>query len=339
MILAISLVLAGSRSQVSDLLDASVAMPAPELTKELSIKGRFLADAFELADEFKADTLVRRKTPLSSLDMLISRGSEAIPYLISQLSSQEATKVKIGETPDVVSVAYEFFDPKIRQPDTEAWGVVTNEFIMKAPQYKHTITRGDVAFFALGQITNRWYGILGGNPILTLFCSASDHPSIQKTADEEWGKLTSDALKSSIKNDVLHPDSYARQVFGFTRFRTYWPSEAADLAMDCLRTSYGRRPKEEPSADPLSFILELQTVPSRVMDEEVQRILARDKLSNGYLDEFELTKYEMILYLRQRPDYLPIALNYATEQVKAKKDRYGLFKRFLENYGKRKVIN
>lgn len=339
MILAISLVLAASRSQASELLDAAVALPAEVLTKQLSTKGQFIADGYEFADEFRSDTLVRRKTPSTPLEMLISRGSDAIPYLISQLSSQEATKVKIGENPDIACVAYEFFDPRIRQPDTEAWGVVTNEFIMKAPQYKHTVTRGDVAFFALGQITNRWYGILGGNPVLTLFCSASDHPSIQKTADEEWGKMTNDGLKTSIKNDVLHHDSYARQVFGFTRFRTFWPSEAAELAMDCLRNSYGRRPKGEPSAEPKSFILELQTVPSRAMDEEAQRILMRDKLTNGYLDEYELTKYEMILYLRQRPDFFPVALNYATEQVKTKKDRYGLFKRFIENYGKRKIIN
>lgn len=339
MTLAISLLLSARFSQVSDLLDASVALPADVLTKQLSTKGRFIADGYEFADEFRSDTLVRRMTPVTPLENLISRGSDAIPYLISQLSNQEPTKVKIGENPDNACVAYEFFDPKLRQPDTEAWGVVTNEFIMKAPQYKHTITRGDVAFFALGQITNRWYGILGGNPVLTLFCSASDHPSIQKTAEEEWGKITNENLKISLKNDVIHPDSYSRQVFGFTRFRTFWPSEAADLAIDCLRNSYGRRPKGEPTAEPLSFILELQTVPSRALDEEAQRILMRDKLTNGFLDEYDLTKYEMILYLRQRPDFFPVALNYATEQVKTKKDRYGLFKRFIENYGKRKIIN
>ena len=336
MTLALSLLLSARFNQVSDLLDAAVAQPAEVLSKQLSTKGRFLADGYEFQDEFKSDTLVRRKTPSSSLEQLISRGSDAIPYLISQLSSTEPTKLKFGDNPDNASVAYEFFDPKIRQPDTEAWGVVTNDFIMKAPQYKHTITRGDVAFFALGQITNRWYGILGGNPVLTLYCSASDHPKIQSQAAEEWGKITNEDLKVSIKNDVLHPDSYARQVFGFQRFRTYWPGEAAELAMDCLRNSYGRRPKGEPSAEPLSFILELQTVANRDFDEEAQRILMRDKLSNGYLDEYDLTKYEFVLYLRQRPDFFPVAMNYATEQVKTKKDRYGLFKRFIENYGKRK---
>jgi hypothetical protein len=338
MTIALSLLLAAHRSQVSDLLDAAVAQPAEVITKQISTKGRFLADRYDFADEFKLDTLIKRKTPMSAMDSLIARGSEAIPYLTSQLSNQDPTKLKIGDNPDIASVGYEFYDPKLRQPDTEAWGVVTNDFIMKAPQYKHTITRGDLAFFALGQITNRWYGILGGNIVLNLYCSASDHLSIQKSAIDEWAKVTNEDLKQSIKNDVLHPDSYARQVFGFTRFRTYWPSEAPELAMDCLRNSYGRRPKNEPSAEPLSFILELQTVQSRTFDEEA-RILMRSDLDNGYLSDFDLTKYEVILYLRQRPDYLPIAINYATEQVKTKKDKYGLFKRFLENYGKRKIIN
>ena len=270
--------------------------------------------------------------------MLVSRGSDAIPYLLTQLGSQEPTKLKLGETEGVVSVAYEFYDPKTRQADTEAWSVVTNDFVMKAPQYKHTITRGDVAFFALGQITNRWYGILGGNPLLNLFCSASDHMAVQKSAVDEWAKVTSGDLKASLRNDVLKPDSYARQVFGFTRFRTFWPGEAAELAVDYLRTSYGKRPKGEPSAEPLSFILELQTVACPDLDEECQRILMRTDKVNGYLDEYDLTKYEVILYLRSRPNYLPICVNYAQDMVRKKTDKFGYFKRFLENYGKRKII-
>ena len=337
--LALSLLLAAHRSQVAHLLDGCVAQPAEVIAKQISTKGTFLADGYQFADDFKLDTLVKRKTPMSAMDSLISRGSEAISYLTTQLASQEPTKLKVGDNPDIASVAYEYYDPKLRQPDTEAWGVVTNDFIMKAPQYKHTVSRGDLAFFALGQITNRWYGILGGNIVLHLFCSASDHPGVQKSAIDEWAKVTNEDLKQSIKNDVLHPDSYARQVFGFTRFRTYWPNEAPELAMDCLRNSYGRKPKNEPSAEPLSFILELQTVGSRNFDEEGQRILMRSDLENGYLSDYDLTKYEIILYLRQRPDFLPIAINYATEQVKAKKDKYGLFQRFLENYGKRKIIH
>ncbi len=338
MILALSLLLSARLSQVSDLLDAAVATPAPELAKEMSAKGRFVADGYEFADEFQADTLVRRKTVSTSIDMLISRGYDAIPYLVSQLSSKEESRLKIGETPDVISVAYEAYDPKFRQPDTEAWAVVTNEFLLKAPQFKHTITRGDVAFFALGQITNRWYGILGGNPSLMLLCSASDHPAVQKSATDDWNSVRSEDLKLSLRNDVIKPDSEARQVFGFERFRTFFPSEAAELAMDCLRTSYGRRPRGEPSASPRSIILELQTVANPALDQECQRILLRTDKQNGYLEEYDTTKYEVLLYLRSRPDFLPICINYAQEMIKKKSDKYGLYKRFIENYGKRKII-
>lgn len=338
MTLAFSLLLAVSRSQASDLLDAAVAQPANVIAAQLSTKGRFLADAYDFADDFKADTLARRKSSMSSLDMLISRGADAVPYLISQLSNKEETKLKIGETADVVSVAYEFYDPMVRQPDTEAWAVVTNEMIMKATQYKHTVTRGDIAFFALGQITNRWYGILGGTPNLTLFCSASDHPAIQKSAAEDWEKLSSEDLKASLRKDVLRPDSYARQVFGFARYRTYFPGDAAELAIDCFRTSYGHWAKGEPTAEPRSFLLELQPIACGPLDEELQRILMRTDKENGFLNEYDLTKYEILLYLRSRPGYLPICINYATEMVKKKTDRYGYYKRFLENYGKRKTI-
>lgn len=339
MVVALSLVLTlASRSQVSELLDAAVAQPGSELAKQISTKGQFLADGYEFADDFRSDTLVRRKTSSSSLDMLISRGADAIPYLISQLKSKEPSNLKIGETQDVVSVGYEFYDPVVRQPDTEAWAVVTNDFIMKAPQYKHVVTRGDVAFFALGQITNRWYGILGGNPALSLFCSASDHPAIQKSAKDDWEKLGSEDLKALLRKDVLRPDSYARQVFGFARYRTYFPGDAAELAIDCLRTSYGKWAKGEPSASPRSLILELQPIACPALDEECQRILMRTDKENGYLIEFDMTKYEVLLYLRSRPGYMPICVNYAQEMVRKKTDRYGYLKRFLENYTKKKVI-
>lgn len=337
MTMAFSLLLALIPSQASELLDAAVTQPGAELSKQISTKGRFLADGYEFADDFRSDTLARRKSSMTALDMLISRGADAVPYLISQLSSTEPTNLKIGETPDVVSVGYQFYDPKVRQPDTEAWAVVTNEFLMKAPQYKHTITRGDVAFFALGQITNRWYGILGGNPALNLFCSASDYIDVQKSAKGDWEKVGSEDLKALLRKDVLRPDSYARQVFGFTRYRTYFPGDAAELAIDCFRTSYGKWPKGEPSAEPRSFVLELQPIACPALDEECQRILMRTDKENGYLDEYELTKYEIILYLRSRPGYMSICMKYAQEMVKKKTDKFGYFKRFLENYGKIKA--
>jgi hypothetical protein len=327
------------QSQPSELLDAAVAMPAEVIAKQLSTKGAFVANGFEFADERLSDTLIRRKTSMTPLDVLIARGADSIPYLISQLPSQEPSALKIGDDPNTVSAAYEFYDPKVRLPDTDYWSVVTNDFLLKAPPYKHTITRGDIAFFALGQITNRWYGILGGASGLTLLCSSSEHSVLQKAAKDDWTKCGSDDLKTSLRYDVLHADSYARLTYGFVRFRTYFPTEAAELAIDCLRTTYGKTPKNEPDAGQNSFIKEFQTVPSPALDEECQRILMRTDKANGFLNEYELTKYEIILYLRSRPNYLPICLNFAQDQVKTKKDKYGYFKRFLENYGKRKVIS
>ena len=336
MTLAISLFLASLPKQASELLDAALAHPASVIAAQISTKGRFLADGYEFADEFRLDTLVRRRSPMGPLEVLISRGSESIPYLLTQLASKEPTAFKIGETPDVVSVAYEYYEPKVRAANMEVWTGVSNDTIMKAPQYKHTISRGDLAFFALGQITNRPYGVLGGNPLLNLYCSASDHPSVQKSAIADWGNAKSEDLKVLLRNDVLHPDSYSLLTFGFCRFRTYYPSEAAELAVDCLRTAYGKWPKGEPNPSPRSFIIELQTVPSRDLDQDCQRILMKTDKENRYLDEYDLTKYEVLLYLRNRQDYMPICLNFATDMVKKKTDKYGYFKRFLENYGKKK---
>lgn len=312
----------------SDLLDQAIAQPAEVIRTQITTKGGFLADGYEFVDQFKTDQMGKRKSNLGPLETLISQGASVVPYLISQLTRTEPTKLTIDAIP------YEFYDPKVRQIDTEAWDVVTAEHVSKNPIAKHTVTRGDLAFFALGQILNRWYGILHeGKP--TLYCSASDHPEIQKQATEDWGKINNDQLKNSLAEDVKHPDSYGRMVFGFSRLRNASPEEAVDAATAAFRLSYGKFPVGKPDPFPRTLFTEFQPVGHYKLDQICQQILDKTDKENGFLDEYDTTRYQVILYLRTRDRYMPLCLKVANEAVKKKQDKYGYFAQFLRRYGQK----
>lgn len=334
MSVAIALAMTLLRDQSSDLLDQVVAQPADVIRTQISTKGRYLADAYEFVDEFKTDTLGRRKSNLSPLDLLIARGAEAVPYLVSQLSDSTPTKLVLKGDASTKFVPYEAYDPLVRQPETDYWNVVTQQDVEKAGDSVHIVTRGDLAFFALGQIVNRWYGILFPGK-LTLYCSASDHPAMVKQATADWGKLTIPELRSLLRTDIKKPDSYARMTYGFQRFRSYFPGEASDLAVEALHNTFGRWPKGEPAVEPDSFIIELQPVASWQIDQACYQILSKTDKENGFLSEYGTTKYEVLLYLKDRPNYLSICQKYANEFVKKKQDTYGYYAQFLRRYGRK----
>ncbi len=334
MSVAIAFAMTLLRDQSSDLLDQVAAQPAEIIRGQISTKGQYLADAYEFVDEFKTDTLGRRKSNLSPLDLLISRGAEVVPYLVTQLSNSSPTKLVLKGDANTKLVPYEAYDPLVRVPDTDYWNVVSQQDVQKAGNEEHVVTRGDLAFFALGQIVNRWYGILFPGK-LTLYCSASDHPAIVKQATADWGNLTPTELRSILRTDVKKPDSYARMVYGFQRFRSYFSGEAPDLAVEALHNTYGRWPKGEPSVEPDAFITELQPIANWQIDQVCYQILSKTDKENGFLNEYATTKYEAMLYLKDRPNYLSICQKYATEFVKKKQDTYGYYAQFLRRYGRK----
>lgn len=331
---AIVLVLMAHRSQASDLLDQAMAQPSDLIRAQITTQGRYLADGYEFIDEFQTDKLGLRKSRMSALEVLISQGASAVPYLVSQLGSQEPTKLRIMGDANAKVVAYESYDPKVRQPETDYWDVVTMEQVQKAEPYVHTVTRGDLAYFALGQITNRWYGILFPGKI-TLFCSASDHPEIQKQAAADWAGTTGVILQSSLRDDVKKPDTYARMVYGFTRYRCYYSGESVPLAVEALRNTYGRWPIGKPDVTPRSFFSELQPVASWEIDQIAYKWLGQTDKENGFLGEYDTTKYNIALYLKDRPRYFDITLKLVKDMLKKKQDKYGYYAQFVRRYDKK----
>ena len=330
---ALAIVLAIHRDQASDLLDEAVAQPPDLIKAQISTQCRFIADGYEFGDEFKTDVMGRRKTNMTALEQLIARGPDVVPYLTSQLGRKDPTKFTIQGSPDIKAVAYEFYDPKVRQPDVDYWDVVTMEQVNKAEQLVQTVTRGDLAYFALGQIVNRWYGIYFPGKI-TLFCSASDHPEIQKQAAADWGNLNPTEFEKILRNDVRKPDTYARMTFGFTRYRNYFPGDASELAVQTLRNTYGQFPQGKPDIAPNNFWAQMEPIANKDLDQVAYQQLTRTDKENGFLAEYDTTQYQILLYLKNRKGYEAIAINYAKDFVKKKKDKYGYFARFLQRYGK-----
>lgn len=332
MVIAWALVATLLQDSPASLLDQVVALPADKIQTQITRKCEYIADEYEFVDEFKTDTLGPRKSLRNPMENLVALGAGAVPYLTSQLGSKEPSKFIIQADKDSKCVGYEFYDPKTRKPDTDYWDVVTMEQVNNAKPFIHPVTRGDLAYYALGQITNRWYGILFPGKI-TLYCSASDNPNIQRQAQEDWGNCTNQTLEISLRSDVRKPDTYARMVYGFQRFRSYFPGASVELAVETLRNTYGRFPKGQPEIEPRTFFIELQPIASYEIDQVIYKYLSQTDSQNGFLSDYELTRQEILLYLKDRRDYKQIAIKYAKDMVKKKEDKFGYVTQFLRRYG------
>ena len=86
--------------------------------------------------------------------------------------------------------------------------------------------------------------------------------------------------------------------------------------------------------EPNSFFIEPQPVAHYEIDQILYRWLSQPTSMVGFISDYELTRQEILLYLKERRDYKSIAIKYAKEMVQKKQDRFGYVAQFLRRYGK-----
>ena len=304
MIAALSLMLALRDDWISpktnaQLLDDLVAM------KEDDVFGLFGDGSFDFrADRYEghwALQYVPKKGNPSSMELLVARGADAVPYLASQLSSTQPTVVTFGSSPFSSVWLSDLYDPRVREvgvdeiyPDadaSEADGAVFKE---------HTFCRGDIAYLALGQIVNRWYGRFSAQN--TAIGSPPKHPKLLRRAQAEWGSLTREDLRQVLRTDMLKPDSDERMSNALCRYRTYFPEDAVRMAVECLKTSYGKWAPGDRSPD-WFFIDQLKPIACEEIDKVCYDILTKTLKQNHFIIDYEDCKGYILSYLKDRPGY------------------------------------
>lgn len=318
-------------SKAKELLDLSVKGSYAVIVPDLANRHDLIADVSLYKGRFVNDLL--RPTKRTHIGELVGIGYDALPYLLTQVKSKEPTEVRVGDGNQLLFL-YDSYDPARRDSGKSYWPSVdaVESTIRRSSDPERTLTRGDLATFAVGQITNRWLGILRIHQHVVYYSPVSGSESKVSRLVNEWNGITKQKHKESLEYDVLHPDSYAREAYGFQRFRTFYPDEAADLAIKCLTQFYGRALSNEPSAGDRSIFQEM----SKVADERVDK-LVYTMLTDGRALKLDrqrpYTTYDMLSYLVDRPGFRDKAIAIAKEKVDRGWDERGRFKSFLERNG------
>ncbi len=314
--------------QLNILLDNSVNLEPEVLFQAMRNRCDYLADSYIHTDRFKP--LVRRSLKFSPLDLLISKGELAIPYLISQLSSSQTCNLVLGG--DFVKYTeYEAYDSKARGKHNNAWPAVeTNDLLIDDKRSnRHTVTRGDIAFFAIGQIVNRWYGVIRSYPGAVFYCPISKNSKLQQFVKSDWNGINKESLRKSLETDILHPDSLSRQVSGFQRYRCRFPITARNVALKCLSHSYGKVSDTEPRSGSSSLFNQFGVIASAKIDEACYRMIQSENSFDSSKKEYQLTKIEILYYLVGRSRFRDFAISYAEKMISHGMDSRGLYSMFI----------
>ena len=316
MIATLSLILAMQDQWISpktnaELLDEVMTLPEEGIVDIFHWNAfTFMADRYEGYFGGKDEYVLKKSKP-AAIDLLVARGADAVPYLASQLGSTQPTKAAFGTSPFSSMFLSALYDPKVREvgvdqvfPDGEEQDALL----------QHTFCRGDVAFAALGQIVNRWYGRFPAQN--TAIGSPPKLPKLRARAEAEWGHLTREGLREVLRKDMLQPDSDDRMTYALCRYRTYFPEDAVRMAVECLKTSYG---KWDPvGGNGIQFFFQLMPIACAEIDKICYEMLNKSLKQNHFIIDYDGFKIGVLCYLKDRPGYRAKCFEFARKHANEK---------------------
>lgn len=276
----------------------------------------------------------KKEGRFSALEALVSKGYKSVPYLLSQITSTSPSLLTLTGNDQVAIRPLTTYDLRDRLNGVaeESSEIPRQGKDTTSPTLNLTVTRGDIAFYALGQIVNRNYGTLDKRENSFLFFRLGNEVT---KIQGMWKHLTSNQLKDSLMRDIFEPDSIARQTAGFARLRTYFPDDAVRVAVNCLNTSYGKRQLNGPKGFGSLFV-ELQPIACKSIDQACYKLLKDD--GKGIIDSTikETIVSDTLGYLCLRPQYLPLCISICKERTGKSSTRLGdPYLRFLKRYNQK----
>lgn len=190
----------------ADLVSRITAQSGEEIWRDLTDLRALVGDEGSLAGEFPFEVI--KPTPRrSAVTELIRFGRKNIQLLAANIDDPTPTKLKISG-----ALAGSFYDQASLSKRAENWVDVGTVLDRNLKVPAHTITIGDVAFFALGRIVNRWFLPVRGEGVVILN-PPSLFPALRGAVRQEYCSMTSGTLAQALRHDILSPDSPAREFF------------------------------------------------------------------------------------------------------------------------------
>ena len=314
----------------SDLLADCLKMDSEVLSEHLSSSAAYLADSYSSSGLRLDGPMVKRQETRDSLELLVGRGLAAVPFLLSVLDSQKPSKLSLGSD-FVGAIPFDSYDPRFRQGKIDPWPLVEEQDARNAAISKpyYTVRSGDIAFFALGQIVNRWCGDLRCYPGATFYSFHSNDKAFVNKVRNDWKGLSSTGLEQVILSDINHPDSIARQSLAMARYRCMFPDKAEVVAVKYLLAAYGSLPKGRPPGVFPTIFQQIQPIASAKLDKTCYELLLNKKKRATFRPEYKFTETDILDYLALRPSYNGKAIQYAKEAISRKDPLSSEFVKFL----------
>jgi ankyrin repeat protein len=159
---------------------------------------------------------------------IVKQGARAVPYLVEHLTDSRKSKVLIGRG----IVGGLSFD---RNDRTDPPIATTFDFSGVDDLDEYSATVGDFCFFALGQIINRDFSVVGGNGWASVIIySPTASPELCSGVRKCWSGLTEQKHRESLIADFLKPDNDNRLIGAAKRLAYYYPDALEPLALKLL---------------------------------------------------------------------------------------------------------
>jgi|GEM_PF-7124343 len=318
---------------VRALLDQAVAECSDQPHVLMLFDFDFIGDPFVRKGTFPFESMVRRTDKPSALAQLIAMGPKAVSELTWHLRSSKETSYEIGTGGFTRAVEYFSYDPKRPDVASEPWPNFGAIGAAGKEVTRYRICEGDLAYFAIGEIVNRWYMPIRGGGMYVL-CSPVRNPELARHVIDDWRYTTPEDLLDSLKRDVVHCDSSARMELGIRRLATYFPSKVEDIAVAAFANIRERPDRQVVDGPPnrVNFFLAIEPIASPRLDKECVRLLGR--LERWQSPSASLGS-RVLNYLRKRPGYLETCVLFAKGRIQRKDDAMGQYAQFLSLYAKK----
>jgi hypothetical protein len=296
--------------------DAAVSVLLREIAKE---DPRELVEVIQPDNSFNEGYLSGRyptsklvfSRVASPLQQLFGLGTKAIPSLLAHLGSSYPTRLVIGDVRSEI-LYRSLFDSR---HDSKAlpYFLYYRRPVAGERDDTYCIREGDIAFLALGKITNRWYWPVRRSIGYFVVSSPVFDAELKEETVLACEGMDDARLLSSLSEDVRHPDSRARESGAMARISTYFPADAA--AVFAQRIEYlehhRRGYPESAPGDDNGLVIAMRGVDSPRVDEICFSILEKmDRDKRLFSREYFLAA-EVMMRIGLKPNYHAGCLSFA----------------------------
>lgn len=299
-----------SNSAIACQLDQLCIRPGDELFHLVRNRRLYFARSSSSPENSRAEQLAKD---------IVSQGADAMPTLLSAINSKGLIGLELGAGEFNQVRNHGFFDPKIRTKEFKGEPDI-DQMLDLPTEAGYRVTKGDLAAFLLGIITNRLYFRPQIYPGMSSYSTLGSNSKQSKTVIKDWGHAGKSDLQKSYEYDVLHPDSAERQIEGFAARQFYFPGSSINLAVRALKTSYLKCPAKNANVAS-SLMNELIPIACETIDRAVIDLAHKLEKDQSARNSSPFALLHSLAYLSKRKQYQELTQQLAEIGAKLQPER------------------